>query len=138
MTVAIQSVSGRMQEIGAINGFKLIASNPAERRCELTLQGGWEYELGRHSRGSQVLRAAIQELSRPSLEKHLTLAKARAEGLNNQMRELAGVIGKPFDKQARLDELRKQQIEIDTALDLSKGDLSAVDESVQAEDLVAA
>lgn len=48
------------------------------------------------------------------------------------------MIGKPFDKQARLDELRKQQIEIDTALDLSKGDLSAVDESVQAEDLVAA
>ena len=138
LTVAIQSVSGRVQEIGAINGFKLIASNPAERRCELTLQGGWEYELGRHSRGAQLLRAASLETSQSSLEKHLKIAEARVEGLNNQMRELAGVIGKPFDKQNRLDELRKQQIEIDAELDLNTGDLTAVDEPAQAEAAVAA
>lgn len=46
--------------------------------------------------------------------------------------------GKPFDKQTRLDELRKQQIEIDAELDLNTGDLTAVDEPAQAEAAVAA
>ncbi|MGP3505404.1 DEAD/DEAH box helicase family protein [Paracidovorax citrulli] len=138
LSLALLAVSQPGEEIGAVNGFKLVVERKSEGQYFVNLYGAANYSLGWNVSGQQVLKAAHQALSRYEFEQRIAGTQRRLAGFKAQAEDLAALVDKPFEKQARLDELRREQIEIDAALDLDKGDMSAVDDSVPAEEAVAA
>ncbi len=120
------------QEIGTFLGFKIEVYQTDELYWSVTFVGNHEYTLGHTKSGDSLVRMVQREIR--DLPRHLAVANERLQFLERRMVDLEVEVAKTFDKQDRIDELRKRQIEIDTALDLSKGDLTAVDELEQSEE----
>ena len=130
----MRCLTARTAVIGAYNGFKMHVAQRSETQMDVWLEGAWDYSLGTFTRGSQVLQAAHDVMRPDVLQGFMSKLNSRIAYLKAQIHELQLAVLAPFDKQDRFDELRKQQIEIDALLDLSKGEMSAVEESATAED----
>ena len=72
----------------------------------------------------KVLENALKRMEEELQKEHERLARAE-----KRMADLQSEIAKPFEKAARLQWLQQRQKEIEAALDLSKGEMTAVEEA---------
>ncbi len=114
--------------IGQIGTLSIVAkSNVISNDARIVLRGNTEYEVPKaKTPGTLVARIEGVIASMPELlqEKRNTVAT-----LEKRAADLREQIQRPFDKAERLAYLRQRQKEIDALLDLTKGDLAAVDEA---------
>lgn len=120
---------GEVRRLGHFAGFALSA-RAADRRIdgkELVLAGRLEHAAGAASTTDGLVKGLELTLSglenaRERMRKHLAEDRQRLDDLRVE-------IGKSFAQAERLAWLRTRQREIDQALDISKGEVAATDET---------
>jgi N12 class adenine-specific DNA methylase len=126
---------GSERVIGQIAGFRVAvkASVALEFGKKLVIVGGIEYEAGKAETPIGFVKVLENALNR--MEQVLEEEREYLIRTEKRMADIQAEIAKPFDKAERLAWLQQRQMEIDAALDLSKGDLSAT-EGVEATEAV--
>lgn len=120
---------GSERVIGRIAGFR-VAAEAAEIRefgKRLVILGGIEYEVGKAETPIGFVKALEHALNR--MEQVLEGERGYLAQTEKRMADLQAEIVKPFDKAERLVWLQQRQREIDAMLDLTKGEMQAVDEA---------
>ena len=114
--------------IARIAGFR-VAVNLAERESgkRLVILGGIEYEVGRAETPIGLVKVLESALNR--MEQVLEAERQYLARTEKRMADIQAELAKPFDKADRLAWLQQRQREIDAALDLNQGDLSATEEA---------
>lgn len=112
--------------IGSISGFPIVGiSSFLENR--MVLSGGIEYDVGKADSALGFAKVVENALNRME-----SVLEHQNEHLATQVKRMSDImleLNKPFEKQDRLDWLQNRQREIENALDLSKGDMAAVEEA---------
>lgn len=126
---AVHGVRGGERVIGRIAGFRVAVKTAAslESGKRLVILGGIEYEAGKAETPIgfvKVLENALNRMEQTLEEEREYLARTE-----KRMADIQAEIAKPFDKAERLVWLRQRQKEIDAALDLSKGEMQAAEET---------
>lgn len=119
-------------EMGTYRGLRMFAERDEFSEVEAWLDGSMEYNLRIGKSWENIVSSMIHiamnlnaEVSQ--LQKHLERQVTR-------QKELEVEVTRPFDKLDRLEYLQRRKIELDTMLDLNKGEMSAVDESAEADE----
>jgi hypothetical protein len=118
---------GSKRVIGKIAGFQVVvnAASTLEFGKRLMIIGGSEYEAGKAETPTGFVKVLENALNR--MEEVLADEREYLARVEKRLADIQAEIAKPFDKEERLAWLRQRQKEIDAALDLSKGDLTATD-----------
>ena len=112
--------------IGAISGFPIVAyTSRIPEGKYLMIRGAINYDAGRADTPVGFTTVLVNTLNRMELmlEEHRDY-QARQE---KRMADIQTELAKPFDKAERFEWLQKRQHEIEDALDLTKGDMSATE-----------
>ncbi len=117
------------QEIGEFAGFTIAVDSPAllEFSKSLVLKGGIDYLAGQAEMPTGFVKVLENALKR--MEEELEKENERLARAEKRMADLQSEIAKPFEKAACLQWLQQRQKEIEAALDLSKGEMTAVEEA---------
>jgi N12 class adenine-specific DNA methylase/phospholipid N-methyltransferase len=120
---------GSERVIGKIAGFRIAvkAAANSEFGKRLVIVGGVEYETGKAETPTGFVKVLENALNR--MEQVLEGEREYLIRTEKRMADIRSELAKPFDKAERLAWLQQRQKEIDAALDLSKGDLSATEEA---------
>jgi N12 class adenine-specific DNA methylase len=119
---------GDTRVIGLFGGFRMAIRSHVKRDFgkRLVLLGNVEHEAGHTDNPNGFIRVLENLMNR--MEQRLAEDRDYLARTEKRMSDLKAEIAKQFDKADRLAWLAFRQKEIDAALDLSKGDTSAVDE----------
>ena len=91
------------------------------------MKGGIDYLAGQAETPTGFVKVLENALKR--MEEELEKENERLGRAEKRMADLQSEIAKPFEKAARLQWLQQRQKEIEAALDLSKGEMTAVEEA---------
>ena len=128
------------QAVATVGTFTVLA-----RRCEilgddcrwkLEAKGARTYRLSEVANASELLEAFSNAVRR--FPKDLELAKELVSEMERDLADMKVEVLKPFAHQERYLSLIARQTELATALELTTGDLAAVDETEQSEESAAA
>lgn len=138
LTQALQQLKrdSKTHTVGVYRGFAINASREVDGEVFIHVAGNRKYDVHHPRTALALVHSVIGVLNALRYVEQDETASIRR--MESRLVELNVVMLMPFEKQARLDALQKRKIEIETALDLSKGDLTAVEELAQAEDAVEA
>ncbi|MEQ1674272.1 MAG: hypothetical protein ABL865_04435, partial [Candidatus Nitrotoga sp.] len=117
--------------VGQIAGFRVAVQFSALKEIgrQLVVLGGVEYRCGQAESAQgfvRVLENSLNRMEQLLLEEQEYLARTE-----KRMSDIHAEAAKPFDKAARLEWLKHRQREIEAALDLNKGDNTAVEETAE-------
>jgi len=120
---------GTERVIGRIAGFLIVVKSAEIRESgkRLFIRGGVDYEAGRAE--TQIGFVKVLENALNRMEQVLEEEREYLARTEKRMADIQAEIEKPFDKADRLAWLQQRQKEIDAALDLSKGEMQAVEET---------
>ena len=119
---------GETSMIGQFGGFRLAVRmdhRSGDYGRVLVLVGNNEYEANYTDNQDGLVRVVEYALNR--IDQQLELARERLIDTEKRMAALKVEVAKRFDKIDRLDWLHQRQLEIEGALDLSKGDTAVAD-----------
>ncbi|MCX7175389.1 MAG: hypothetical protein NT159_15985, partial [Proteobacteria bacterium] len=124
---------GDTRVIGLFGGFRMAIRSHVKRDFgkRLVLLGNVEHEAGHTDNPNGFIRVLENLMNR--MEERLAEDSDYLARTEKRMSDLKAEIAKQFDKADRLAWLAFRQKEIDAALDLSKGDTSAVEEEETSE-----
>ena len=124
---------GDTRVIGLFGGFRMAIRSHVKRDFgkRLVLIGNVEHEAGHTDNPNGFIRVLENLMNR--MEERLAEDSDYLARTEKRMSDLKAEIAKQFDKADRLAWLAFRQKEIDAALDLSKGDTSAVEEEETSE-----
>ena len=114
--------------IGQFGGFRLAVRmdhRSGDYGRVLVLVGNNEYEANYTDNQDGLVRVVEYALNR--IDQQLELARERLIDTEKRLAALKVEVAKRFDKIDRLDWLHQRQLEIESALDLSKGDTAVGD-----------
>lgn len=131
LLLAVAGFKRGEKAIGRIAGFDVVLSRP-EYRAELLssrilLRGEVDHEVSSAETPAGMVRVLENGLHR--METEVENAREHLFRTEKRQVDLAVEIVKPYDKAERLLWLQQRQKEINAALDLSKGDMAAVEEA---------
>jgi N12 class adenine-specific DNA methylase len=113
--------------IGEIAGFPIVVQAPEIRVGKrLLIRGGIDYTVGRAETPMSFVRVLENTLNQ--MEQVLNEEGEHLARTEKRLSDIRIEVAKPFDKAERLTWLQQRQREIEAALDLTKGDLAAVEE----------
>lgn len=114
-------------ELGMHRGLKVMAERSAGGEVDLWLAGAMTYSIKTGRGYASAVEDCVTVTDCLADEVHRLEVKCRDQ--ESRLQDLQAEAARPFEKQARYEELQRRKIELDALLDLSKGDQSAVDES---------
>jgi hypothetical protein len=100
------------------------------------MEGMHTYHIGLVESTAQLLNGVTRTLKK--LDESLATARGRVAHMERNLADLKVEVLKPFAQQDRFLALVKRQNEIETELELTAGDVAAMDETEQSEEAVAA
>jgi N12 class adenine-specific DNA methylase/predicted RNA methylase len=136
LALAMQRAKPEFKLVGSVGGFKLWLRRAHEFSCGLRVEGLHTYSAGLADTPEDLIRILTKTLK--NLDESLRAAKLRLSQMERNLADMKVEVTKPFAQQDRYLALIKRQSEIDTALELTTGDVAAMDESEQSEDAVTA
>lgn len=120
---------GSERVIGRFAGFDVVVKAAAHREFgkALVIRGGIDYEAGK----AETPIGFVKVLEHTLNQMDLVLEEEREYLARTEKRQadIQAEVAKPFEKAERLARLQQRQREIDAALDLTKGEMSAVEEA---------
>lgn len=124
---------GSERVIGRLAGFSIAVKAAANREFgkRLIVRGGIDYEAGQAETPIGYVKVLENALNR--MEEVLEAEREHLARTEKRMADIQAEVAKPFEKAERLAWLQQRQREIDAALDLSKGDLTAVEDEETSE-----
>lgn len=123
-------------EMGTFRGLRMFAERDEFSEVEAWLEGSMEYILRIGKSWENIVSSMIQVAMNLSAE--VSQLQKHLERQVTRQKELEVEVTRPFDKLDRLEYLQRRKIELDTMLDLNKGEMSAVDESAEADETTVA
>ena len=114
-------------EMCVFKGLRVCAERDETASLEVWLAGEGVYELDNDISWQGIVGEVIRLAMK--MEHSAAHAAQRLEMQLKHQKELAAEVENDFDKLERLEELRRMKIELDTLLDLSKGEMTAVEET---------
>jgi len=122
--------------MGTFRGLRMFAERDEFSEVEAWLEGSMEYILRIGKSWENIVSSMIQVAMNLSAE--VSQLQKHLERQVTRQKELEVEVTRPFDKLDRLEYLQRRKIELDTMLDLNKGEMSAVDESAEADETTVA
>ncbi|CAN7647121.1 DEAD/DEAH box helicase family protein [Acidovorax sp. LjRoot129] len=122
--------------IGSFMGLSVSIQRSGEDNYSVRLQGSHTYDAAGASKPQAVLTHAQHVVD--DLAATLESKIARVAYFKKQLVDLQVEVTKPFDQQERFVALRKRQFEIEAELEITTGDMAAMDETEQSEETAAA
>lgn len=132
LELSMRTARSGFTQIGSMAGFKLLLRPADEGAWSLLVEGLHTYKAGYVESADGLLKAVTKTLR--NLDESLVAAMSRVSHMERELADLKLEVLKPFVQQARLQSLITRQSEIDTALELTTGDVAAMDESEQSEE----
>lgn len=119
--------SGDDREIGQIAGFRIAVKSTALESRMLCILGSVEYRCGQAESAQGFVR--VLENSLNSMDGWLLEDQEHLARTEKRMADIHAEAAKAFDKAARWEWLKQRKREIETELDLNKGENTAVEET---------
>jgi hypothetical protein len=136
VSLALHFAKPDFQLIGSAAGFKLWVRRAGEGEWSVRMEGMHTYHIGLVASTAQLLNEVTRTLKK--LDESLATARGRVAHMERNLADLKVEVLKPFAQQDRFLALVKRQNEIETELELTAGDVAAMDETEQSEEAVAA
>jgi hypothetical protein len=136
VSLALHFAKPDFQLIGSAAGFKLWVRRAGEGEWSVRMEGMHTYHIGLVASTAQLLNEVTRTLKK--LDESLATARGRVAHMERNLADLKVEVLKPFAQQDRYLALLKRQNAIETELELTAGDVAAMDETEQSEEAVAA
>lgn len=136
VSLALHFAKPDFQLIGSAAGFKLWVRRAGEGEWSVRMEGMHTYHIGLVASTAQLLNEVTRTLKK--LDESLATARGRVAHMERNLADLKVEVLKPYAQQDRYLALVKRQNEIETELELTAGDVAAMDEKEQSEEAVAA
>ena len=136
LSLALHLAKPDFSLIGSAAGFNLWVRRAGEGEWSVRMEGMHTYHVGLVESTAQLLNAVTRTLKK--LDESLETARNRVAHMQRNLADLKVEVLKPFAQQDRFLALVKRQNEIETELELTTGDVAAMDETEQSEEAVAA
>lgn len=136
MALAIAKVTrgqrnfGEKITLGSIGHFSIVMESLVNART-YTLRGNADINVGMVTSNAEAARKLFTLATTGSVAHMVSEAEDHRQRTITRRDAIQAEVIKPFDKQDRFEQLQVRQREIEQALDLSKGDIGAIDEDLK-------